>query len=89
MLSESSWKAVLSNWAFCCDPCGSPPLKMLFKHNMCSFGEKNFFDGFAEVVGNALFDLISGNAFAALIHKERRRANFKRVCNGFCIQGAA
>ena len=34
-------------------------------------------------------DLISGNAFAALIHKERRRANFKRVCNGFCIQGAA
>nr|DAG63542.1 MAG TPA: hypothetical protein [Caudoviricetes sp.] len=54
---------------------------------MCSFGEKNFFDTLAEVVCNALFDLVSGDALAAFIHEKRGCADFKRICNGFCVQG--
>nr|DAE66409.1 MAG TPA: zinc finger domain protein [Caudoviricetes sp.] len=56
---------------------------------MCSFCEKNFFDTLAEILSNALFDLVAGNAFAALIHKKRRSADSKRISNGFCVHFAA
>lgn len=56
---------------------------------MCSFCEKNFFDALAEVLSDALFDLVAGNAFATLIHKKRRSADPKRISNGFCVHLAA
>lgn len=50
---------------------------------MYSLCEKNFFDTLAEVLGDALLDLIAGNTFATLIHKKRRSTDSKRISNGF------
>ena len=53
---------------------------------MCLFGEKNFFDTPAEVLSDALFDLVTGDSFAAFVHKKRRSADSKGISNGFCVQ---
>ena len=55
---------------------------------MYSLCEKNFFDTLAEVLGDALLDLIAGNTFATLIHKKRRSTDSKRISNGFCVHFA-
>ena len=58
----------------------------MLEHNMCSLGEKNFFDTFVEVLSNALLYLVAGNALAAFIHKKCRSADSKRISNSFRVQ---